>query len=807
MRDAMRLWVRRSARQPALTLFLLLSLALALGGGTAALSLASAVLWRELPFDEASQLVDIEPRRDGRTRAWISKAELEALRAPMSPFASMAGYTPADFSAPSEPGLPPEPLLGMLVSADFFRVFRIDVSQGQLPSEDAYTRGGERVVLLSHELWQRRYRGAPDIVGRAIRLSGPEYLNDVDGDYRVIGVLPSSLWLFWKRTDIVLPFRPDANLDAYPNGRVLERVVGRLAPATGVDGARALSEGMVARVGPLGGAEPLSAISMSAFQDAFFRDVRPHLLIVAVVACVVFLLAATNVGLSAATQALVRRRETAIRLAVGAGHGRLLLETFRETGISVAVAGVVGLLIALWIIGALATQVPGGWLSRLPGQQSAVRIDGAVAVCLFAALAVLALVSSGVVHLSARRLRPWLLLGSVMSTDSPASRAWRAAMVAGEIAICTSAVVTATVLVWQLSSLRGVDLGIEPDHAVATWLSLDMSKHRDPAARVRYYDAITTELQQLPAMEAVGAVDLPFHFNWQSERVHVDSRPDLSETSGLARAATPDYLAASGIALIDGRWIAAADREGSPDVAVLSESLARALWPQGGAIGQVVRSGASPDRAMPAIVVGIVSDTRHAPHQPPDRILYRAVAQSPPSWLYFVVRARTTPEQVMSAVSAAVWRVDPDQPLEGPWPMQKWIDDRTVHVRFLVMLTGIFAALGAALAAAGLYGLTAFWVAESKRDLGIRRAIGARDRQIVKWFAWRVVAVVVPGLIAGALLHVGAMRAVIATIEGLQPSGWMSIATGLALVAACAAAGALVPFRRALAADAMSLMR
>lgn len=807
MRRAIRQWARRFGRQPALTLFLLLSLALALGGGTAALSLANAVLWRELPFDEAAELVDLEPRRDDRTRAWVSKAELDALRAPMPPFTSMAGYTGADFNARSEPGLPPEPLLGTLVSADFFRVFRIDAALGQLPASDAYTPGGERVVLISHELWQRRYRGAPDIVGRVIRLAGPEYLHDIDGAYRVIGVLSPRVWLFWKRTDLVLPFRADANRGVSPEARVIERVAARLAPAASLDGARAVAEARVARARQVGAATPVTSIAMSALQDAYFRDVRPHLVIVAIVAGVVFLLAATNVALSAATQALHRRRETAIRLAVGAGHGRLLLETFHETSVTVVVAGVMGVVIAMWVIGVLVAQVPGGWLSRVPGQAGAVRIDGAVAMCLFGGLSIVTLVSSGVVHLSARRLRPWQLLGSAMSSDSPASRAWRGAMVAGEIAMCTAAVVTATALASQVAGLRGVDLGIDPERAVATWLSLDMSKYREPAARAAYYDTLIAELQQAATVETVGAVDLPFHFDWQSTRVGVEGRPDVSDVSVLARAATPGYLAASGVELLDGRWIAASDRQGSPDVAVVSESLARAIWPDGGAIGQIVRTGTSPETTAAATVVGIVSDTRHAPHEPPDRTLYRAVAQSPPSWLYFIVRAHATPEQVMATVSAAVWRVDSDQPLEGPWTIEKWIDDRTGEMRFLAVLTTVFATLGAALAAAGLYGLTAFWVAESTRDLGIRRAIGARDAQITVWFASRAVAVVVPGLAAGALMHAGAMRSVVAAIEGLQPTGWAPLLAGLALVAACAAAGALVPFKRALAADAMSLMR
>jgi len=191
--------------------------------------------------------------------------------------------------------------------------------------------------------------------------------------------------------------------------------------------------------------------------------------------------------------------------------------------------------------------------------------------------------------------------------------------------------------------------------------------------------------------------------------------------TALDRAATSTYLDASGITLLDGRWLEAQDRSGAPPVAVVSRSLAQALWPNQRAVGETLQLDASKSE-KPATVVGVVSDIRHAPQAPPARIVYRPVPQSAPSWLYFLARIRANAD-VLNEIQSAVWRVDPDQPVDGPWAIQKWIDDTTSHVRFLANLTAMLAGIGIVLAAAGLHALTVYWVQTSRRELGIRRAL------------------------------------------------------------------------------------
>ena len=228
MGHALRWWIRQASSQAALTAFLVLSLAVSLGGGAFALSLNSAVLWRSLPFENARELVAIEAKDTDGQRRWLSWRELESITTSrIEPFESVAGFTAADFNALSEPGLPPEPLSATVVSSGFFRTFGVRVALGRLPDLDAYGASRDRVVLLTHEFWQRRYRGTADIVGRSVRLSRPEYLGGGDEAYRVIGVLASDTWLFWKDFDVVLPMQAELARVSDASLGLFERTVGR----------------------------------------------------------------------------------------------------------------------------------------------------------------------------------------------------------------------------------------------------------------------------------------------------------------------------------------------------------------------------------------------------------------------------------------------------------------------------------------------------------------------------------------------------------------------------------------------------
>jgi len=808
MRQAIRLWIRRAARQTALTVFLVLSLAISLAGGAFALSLNSAVLWRSLPFENPSDLVSIQAKdQDGQPR-WLSWRELESMTASrLEPFDSVAGFTAADFNALSEPGLPPEPLSATVVSSSFFDAFGVRVALGGLPPLDAYGASRERVVLLTDQFWQRRFRGAADIVGRSIRLSRPEYLGGGDEGYRVIGVLARDTWLLWKDFDVVLPMQAEPSRISDPSRGVFERAVGRAARGTTVASARSAAPILLDRIRAAGSNRPPASLSVSELQDAIFEDLRPQLTVVLWLAILVLSLAGINVVISTIAQAAEQRLGTAIRLAVGASYTRLFGDTLYQHGITLGVATILGLVLAQWLVGGVGSQMPDGWLSRIPGQLAALRVDANVVWWLGAAVAMTMAFSCGFVHAMTRRIRPWSLLGTANAEDNPGARTWRSVLVGVEIALCSAVVMTSVTLVTQLAALRSVPMGVDQTRTSALWLNLGSAALAEPAAKVAYYDRILQETQSVDGVESIGGVSHPFHFGWPSVQVRDTSSSPTPDVTALARSATPAYLQASGISLVEGRWFTDSDRPNAPSVAVVSASLAGARWPTQSALGQTLRSVGPDGASAAATVVGVVADTRHAPHLPPDRILYRAVAQDPPPWLYLVVRARPGAGDATRAVSDGIWRVNPDQPVDGPWALSEWVADRTAHLRFLALISIVLGGVSLVLAAAGLYALTSWSVTSSRRNIAVRRAVGASDRQILSWYTSQSARVVVPGLVGGWVLQSLWTSALVASIQGLQPPSALVVLLGTSLMAVAAATAALVPLRRALTADGSALTR
>jgi ABC-type antimicrobial peptide transport system permease subunit len=359
----------------------------------------------------------------------------------------------------------------------------------------------------------------------------------------------------------------------------------------------------------------------------------------------------------------------------------------------------------------------------------------------------------------------------------------------------------------QLTTLRGVAFGVDQTRTSAVWINLGSKALSEPAARVIYYDRILREAESLTGIEAVGGVSLPFNIGWDSVQVRDASPTSSRDVTALARTATPSYLLASGIRLLEGRWFADSDRANAPIVAVVSESLARARWPNQAAIGQQLTAVDSSGASSVAAVIGVVADTRHLPHLPPDRIVYRAVAQEPPPWLYLIVRSRPGVQDAVKQLNDAIWRVNPDQPIDGPWPVRESIERRTVHLRFLTLVSLVLGGVGLVLSAAGLYGLTSWSVTSSRRSIAVRRAIGASDQQIRSWFISQWAKIVIPGLTGGWILQSLWTSALVAAIQGLQPPTPAMVIVGLSIMAAAAACAAILPLRRAMGADSSTLMR
>ena len=800
----LKLWLRYGQRNPGRLGFLILSLSISLGGALAATALYAAVSWRELPFVEADSLVKLEARsRDGTPR-WWSWPELKAMVLNGGrPFSAIGAYTVADVSMASGEGRPPDALLATMVSPQFFQVLGVSASTGRLFTDAEHQPGGPRAVLLGHELWQRRYGGDPDVVGRLVDLSMPDYLGEPGGKHLVVGVLAPETWLFWRRFDLVIPFRARSQLLSDPRTRLIEHVIGRPSPHAPARSARELAPVLTTTLREAGGAEATDTVVVEQLRSALYRDLQPKLRLVMAIALVVFLLAGVNVVVAASSAAIERRRETALRLALGAAPRQLA----RDAGLQVALTVGVGFLLAIVVsdafIAAILSIVPDQWLARVPGGAAAVHLESIGFGLSLALVATWGTASAFWTWTQLRRLAVSPLLDVMRHADAPARHRGRAVIVAGEVACCTAVILVATTLGMQLWKLQRVDLGVSAERTSVFWINANAQKYADAALRVAYFDRLLDELRRVPGVEAVGAIDLTFQFDWQTTAVRAGgSSPALTV---LDRAATATYLNVGGLQLFEGRWIEPQDRSGGPDVVVVSKSLADALWPNQRAVGQTIQFNAL-KIPRPMTVVGVVSDIRHAPQAPAARVVYRAVAQGAPSWLYVLVRTSHTLEQT-SSVQSTVWRIDADQPVEGPWPVQEWIAHSTAHVRFLASLTAILAAVAMALAAAGLQALTMYWVETARRELGIRRALGASHRDVFTWFGRRWAMVLAAAIATGMLMQFALMRMTASQVEAIEPAGLIHLAVGTLAVVAYASAAASMALMRALRIDEKVLLQ
>lgn len=799
----MRNWLRDARARPAATAFLVVSLAISLAGGLSALALNAAVQWRTLPFRDADALVRFELQTTGNRGRWWSGPELRAVAdAPPPPLEAVAGYTVADYNVLSEAGRQPEALLGTLVSPKFFDVLGVGVRMGRAPNESDFSPGSPRVVVLGHELWQRRYGADPSVVGRTIRLAAPVYLGESDGDYLVVGVLSPDAWLFWKRTDLVLPLRAGNGALADPDRYLVERVIGRVAAGGGIATA-GLDSALLSRLLP--SKERLSRVAVTNLASSLYRDLRPQLLLVLVVACLVLGLAGTNVMIAMSADVLSRQRETAVRVALGATAGRLAGEIAQRALVTTGASAALSLLLTAWSIDSFVSVIPDGWLARVPGTTSAVRIDGTVLVGLLCAVVAIVIAMAVWSRLSVGRLVVGPLLSSLQPSDVPQRQRWRWALVGAEMALCAATVVVATTLLLQLQGSRAVDLGVASANTAAVWVNASPTKYADAPTRASYFNALVDGVAAVPGVEAVGAVSLPFHFDWDTIAVRADADRNVAPVQALDRPASSTFQDAAGLRLLDGRWLEPSDRMGSESVAVLSQSLAEAMWPGTRAVGRQLALGEDDTRSL-ATVVGVVGDTRTSPHLPASRTLYRPLTQATPPWIYVVIRTARGAD-VWRPLTDAIWKVDADQSVDGPWAVDTWIAERTSGLSFLTRATAALAGIGVVLAFTGLFGLTTHWVAASGRELGIRRAVGASHGSIVWWFGRRWLGLLTPAILVGLAMQAVVLRFASASVQGLRPATVEELITGITLVTVLGAAAAAVALRRALRVNPQLLVR
>ena len=815
----LRFAARLLAKAPGFTAVAVLTLALAIGANTAFFTLVNGALLAPLPFPEPERLVNLTRRSPDGNGYSVSVPKFAYWQQHATSFSGVAAFDDlgSGFNLAGD-GLP-ERLVGSRVTHEFFTTFGVQpaLGRGFLPEEDV--PGARPAVVLSHGLWARRFGSDPTILGRPLTLNGQTF--------EVVGVAPEG-FQYPPTAELWTPFAFDRT--SLEKAHYFE-VVGRLEPGVELAAAQAEME-VVGRAflkaHPDAGAPDETAWAVPV-RERLYGRLRPALLVLLGAVGAVLLIACVNLANLQLARSAARQREIALRTALGASSGRIVRQLLAESLLLGLAGGAAGLLLGRALVPALLALAPAG--IEVPAA-----IDGTVLAFTFALSVLSGLLFGLVPALGAARpdLNDPLKEGTARATGGRGGLRLRRVLVAGEVALALVLLTVAGLLVRSFAGLAGTDPGFEAAGVITAKVSLPESKYGDPAALARFASQVTERLAALPGVKAAGMTatlpleggpDLPFTIEGKYQGGSVTmSEEAYSQGVGNAqfRVVSPDLLRAFEIPVVRGRGFTAADVHGRELVALVSEEAARHYWPGEDPIGKRIHVGQPmlPELGDPAprTIVGIVRDVREVglDEEAPD-ILYVPLAQMPAQLNAMLVRLvplnlvldleGKVPPGLAEALPREVWQVDPQQPVEELVPMEQVVARSLGTQRFSALLLGGLALLALVLAAVGIYGVLSYLVGQRTREIGVRMALGASGRQVLRMVVGQGLGAVVVGLVAGAGGALALGRVVRSLLSGVSPADPVAFAVAPVVLALVALAASVVPARRASRLDPVRALR
>ena len=781
-------------RKPGFTAVAVLTLALGIGGNTAIFSVVNAVLLRALPYPESDRLVSLyESLPQGGTGS-VSVPNLQDWRAQSDVFTGIAAYQYGDFNLREEEQ--PVRAVGATVTANFFDVLGATPQAGRAFLEGEDRAGRERVVVLSDRLWRRSYGADPGIVGRDILLGGETY--------QVIGVMPPSVQYPAAAVELWVPLVFSERQSA-ARGSHAFLVLARLKPGVSFEQAQEQMN-TIGRV--LERQHPAQqegrGVTLARVEEEVVQGMRPALLMLLGAVGFVLLIACTNVANLLLARAAARRKEVAIRSALGAGRWRLVRQFLTESVLLALLGGAAGLLVGRWALQALST-LASGYLSRA----GEIRLDWKV-LAFTAGISVLTGVVAGLAPaLYVSRADVQETLKESGNAGSSARGTWlRSGLAVAEVAAALVLLVGAGLLVKSFLRLRQVETGMRPEGVLTMRVSLPAARYDTNEKTALFYREVLERVSALPGVEAAGVINmLPMQRYGNNGEIQVEGRePQPPGRVPLTeyRMASAGYFKALGIPLHAGRVFEPADEAAAARPVVVSRELVRTFFPDGDALGKRVRGGGGDWWT----IVGVVGDVRQSGLTQPSRPeLYFPYTRGRPDGMTLVVRAANDPEEMTAVVRREVQAVDPNQPVYEVRTMEEVIDRSISTLRLNMTLLSIFAGLATLLAVVGIYSVMSYLVTQHTREIGIRVALGAQPANILKLvlgqgLALTLVGVCIGALVAFALTHL--MTRFLYEIGGNDPLTYVSVSLLLTFVALVAC---YVPARRATKVDPLVALR
>ena len=804
----LRFGARMLLKHKGFTIVAVLTLALGIGANTAIFSVVQAVLLRALPYSQPEQLVwiwEVCPKDDIKEES-ASVPNFADWRSQSQSFREMsafAGTAPVLTNAGE-----PERIPGTSVTANFFTTLGVQPVIGRSFVAEENTPGKNRVVILSHNLWQRRFSSDPQIIGQKVTLNG--------NPHEVVGVMPPG----FKNprpeeprpTELWLPLA----LDPAQAGRRSDflRVVARLGPGVSIDQARAEMETIT---NGLASQYPQTnfgwGVTILPLHERIVGNLRPALWTLMGAVGFLLLIACANVANLLLARAAARQQEIAVRTALGAGRWRLVRQFLTESVLLSLTGGVTGLLVGWWGVKLLIAFSPDN-IRRL----SEVTLSGPV-FAFTSALAILTGVVFGLVpavHAANPNLNESLKEGGRSATVGARSGRLRSALVVSEIALALVMLVGAGLMTRSFLRLQQVDPGFNPDRVVTALISLPATKYAEGPQITAFYHQLLERVQDTPGVESAALGSGVPLASGSYNTFFIEGRPvprpeELQPDADYLRVSR-DYFAALGIQFIRGENFAERYADGAPGVAIISQSMARKYFPDEDPIGKRITTGnpqPPPGQTVPwQTIIGIVADTPSeqldAPHYPQ---LYVLFDQNVQRSLTLIARTSGDPLLAVGALRNATRSLDGDQPLYNIRTMRDLMANSVAAHRFNMVLIGLFAGLGLVLAAVGIYGVISYSVNQRTHEIGIRVALGAGRRDIVRLIVGEGLALTLIGVGLGLTAAFALTRLLAGLLFGVGARDPLTFAGVAALLAVVALLACYVPARRATNVDPMIALR
>jgi len=800
--------IRMLAKSPGFTAVAVITLALGIGANTAIFSVVHAVLLKPLPYKDAGRLVIVweqNPER-GWHRNIVSAANFLDWRRQNDVFTQMAAIDPQRAFNLTGTGNPEE-VWGERTTTNFFTLLGVRPFMGRnfLPEEDK--PGGPRVVILSYALWQRRYGGDANLVGKQISLNNESY--------RVVGVMPSGFYFppFWREWAGEL-WVPGLDL-SNPVRTAHEYIaVARLKPGVSLAKAQAEMDTIAQRIVQQAPDDKGWGVDLVGSREQAVGEIRRPLLVLFGAVGFVLLIACANVANLMLARSAGRDREIAVRTALGAGRGRLVRQFLTESVLLAFLGGTLGLVVAPWIIRVLAA-VSGSSALGLWGSADLadVRVNaGVLAFTLTVSLATGILAGlAPALSASTHNLNRSLKEGGRSGSEGVHHHRLRSLLVVSEFALALILLAGAGLMIRTLILLSRVDLGFNPRNVLTMRITLLGPRYQEQRAQAEFFTRLLERVKELPGVQwATVSRGLPVEGwdGWGFVTEDNPSPPPNETPDANYQVVAPDYFRAMGIPLLVGRFFTEHDTQQSLPVVIVNEELARKQWPGRDPIGRRLRVN-EPGKPW-LTVAGVVGNVKTEwPDQEPRGEFYLPYTQYP--WdlapRHFIVRTAMNPTTVAAAIQREVAALDKDQPVSDVRTLESVVGEAVGPQRFAMILLAAFAALALALASVGIYGVMAYSVSQRTHEIGIRMALGANRSNVLGMVFGQALGLALAGAGVGLAGALGLTRLLSSLLYGVRPSDPLTLALVTLALVGVSAFASYIPARRATMVDPIEALR